>query len=216
MPAEIGAGEKASKLLLPTEDTLVSSSPKSASTPSTPTGELLSETHTQHTPIHMQHQGSTPANHQKVVRVGGQGGVNRAALGQLWKTHSNSMDLNDEERENWSRDTGVKEVKSSAQLAKAHDRLIGTILAEEEELISTHKKHIDAMCLNVKEEMQLLHKVDKPGSDVDSYVVSLDKILAEKIESIYDLRHKLSVFQNHLLEEDALSKQFQQRSSAGK
>jgi kinesin family protein 2/24 len=120
----------------------------------------------------------------------------------------------EEDRENWSNLAieGLDEVdSSSAQLAKAHDRLIGTILAEEEELIGTHRKHIDAMVMSVKEEMELLHDVDRPGSDVDAYVKALDKLLAAKVESICDIRHKLSVFTNHLLEEERLSRQFQAR-----
>jgi kinesin family protein 2/24 len=43
-------------------------------------------------------------------------------------------------------------------------------LEEEEELINGHRKHIDDVVDLVKNEMSLLNDVDKPGSDVDSYV----------------------------------------------
>ena len=40
----------------------------------------------------------------------------------------------------------------------------------------------------VKDEMSLLNVVDKPGSDVEKYVESLDKILLNKISIISKLR----------------------------
>jgi len=43
----------------------------------------------------------------------------------------------------------------------------------------------------VKEEMSLLNEVDKAGSDVERFVVDLDKILAKKMKMISDLRSKL-------------------------
>jgi len=52
-------------------------------------------------------------------------------------------------------------------LARAHDRLIGTILAEEEDLIASHRHNIDYMVELIKDEMTQLNNVDRPGSDVD-------------------------------------------------
>ena len=54
----------------------------------------------------------------------------------------------------------------------------------------------------------LLHEVDKPGSDVDEYVDSLDAILAHKMEIISLLRGRLTNFKNHLRQEEILSKKF--------
>ena len=56
--------------------------------------------------------------------------------------------------------------------------------------------------------MMLLHEVDKPGSDVDEYVDSLDAILAHKMEIISLLRGRLHNFKDHLKEEELLSKKF--------
>ena len=36
----------------------------------------------------------------------------------------------------------------------------------------------------IRQEMMLLHNVDKPGSDVDEYVKGLDQILLTKLEEI--------------------------------
>ena len=50
----------------------------------------------------------------------------------------------------------------------------------------------------VKDEMQLLNEVDKPGSDVEEYAKSLDKVLLSKIKIITDLRSQLVRFYGHL------------------
>jgi len=56
--------------------------------------------------------------------------------------------------------------------------------------------------------MMLLHEVDKPGSDVDDYVGSLDQLLCHKMELIQVMRNKLVIFREHLKEEELLSKKF--------
>lgn len=40
----------------------------------------------------------------------------------------------------------------------------------------------------VEEEMNILKEVDKPGSDVESYIEKLDKILLKKIDMMSELR----------------------------
>lgn len=96
---------------------------------------------------------------------------------------------------------------------KKHDRLIGTILTEEEELISEHRQHIDSMIELLKEEMVHLNKVDRPGSDVDAYVASLDHILRLKAQYIAKVQKRVNSFKKHLLEEGALSQKFQSLSA---
>ena len=56
--------------------------------------------------------------------------------------------------------------------------------------------------------MMLLNEVDKPGSDVDEYVDSIDAILCHKIEIVNILRGKLLNFREHLREEEIMSKKF--------
>mmetsp|Transcript_21370 Transcript_21370/g.46407 ORF Transcript_21370/g.46407 Transcript_21370/m.46407 type:complete len:187 (-) Transcript_21370:159-719(-) len=112
-------------------------------------------------------------------------------------------------------DTQCRNVQECSQtqldeLARQHDRLIGMILAEEEELITAHRQHIDTMVELIKEEMLHLNNVDRPGSDVDAYVTGLDQILAKKADYIGSIQKRLDVFKEHLQQEDALSKKFQQ------
>lgn len=54
----------------------------------------------------------------------------------------------------------------------------------------------------------LLHDVDSPSSDVDSYVSNLDAILQQKREIISILGQRLYSFQSHLKKEEVLSKKF--------
>ena len=54
----------------------------------------------------------------------------------------------------------------------------------------------------------LLHDVDKPGSDIEEYLDSLDAILAHKVDIITHLSQKIKDFRNHLREEEYLSKKF--------
>ena len=63
----------------------------------------------------------------------------------------------------------------------------------------------------VKDEMTLLNEVDKAGSDVERFVVDLDKILAKKMKMIADLRSKLSNFYVHLKTEEQMSLLYQEQ-----
>ena len=55
-----------------------------------------------------------------------------------------------------------------------HNKLIGMILTEEEDLIESHKQHVNEIINIEKEEMNLISEVDKSGSDVENYVQKLD------------------------------------------
>lgn len=94
------------------------------------------------------------------------------------------------------------------ELERAHEELINKILEEEEEVIAAHRQHIEDVMLLMKQEMKLLHEVEQPGSAIDAYVTNLDCILVRKIQAISTLRNKLAVFQQHLREEEILSKSF--------
>jgi kinesin family protein 2/24 len=52
------------------------------------------------------------------------------------------------------------------RICNDHERLVEVILEEEEELIGSHRQHIDDLVDMVKQEMILLNEVDKPGSDI--------------------------------------------------
>ena len=74
-------------------------------------------------------------------------------------------------------DYGDSEEEELEILWDKHERLVNKILTEEDELLSNHWKCIDDSVELVKREMTLLHNVDKPGSDVDEYIMSLDETL---------------------------------------
>lgn len=95
-----------------------------------------------------------------------------------------------------------------------HEKLIEQILEEEEELITGHRRHIDDVVDLVKQEMALLNDVDKPGSDVVTYVASLDRLLTQKIQMIIGMRKQLIDFHTHLMTEENMSKLYQQQQAA--
>jgi len=94
------------------------------------------------------------------------------------------------------------------EICGEHDRIVSLILEEEEEMIAAHKQQLDEIDEMSKLERQLLHEVDKPGSDIEEYTNALDAILANKMEAIASLRKKLSVIRTHLNQEKELSKKF--------
>lgn len=57
--------------------------------------------------------------------------------------------------------------------------------------------------------MQLLNEVDKPGSDVEEYARSLDKVLLDKIKIITGLREQLHTFFSHLKTEEHMSQLYE-------
>jgi kinesin family protein 2/24 len=93
-------------------------------------------------------------------------------------------------------------------LAKDHDKLIGVILAEEEELIATHRKALDVFVQMLNEEAAQVNLIDQPGSDVDMYVAYMDENLRQKEEIVSTLRNRLEMFKTHLMEEERMSRLF--------
>jgi hypothetical protein len=61
-----------------------------------------------------------------------------------------------------------------------HNKLIGMILSEEEDLIECHKQHVNEIINIEKDEMNLISDVDKSGSDVEKYIHNLDTMLVQK------------------------------------
>lgn len=91
-------------------------------------------------------------------------------------------------------------------LVGAHDELMNTILEEEEEVISAHRKLIDDTMEQIKREMVLLEEVDRPGSAIDAYVRELNELLQSKAGAIQSLQDRLATFERHLKEEEILSR----------
>jgi hypothetical protein len=56
--------------------------------------------------------------------------------------------------------------------------------------------------------MGLINEVDKPGSDIENYVVTLDRLLADKVDKINSLRGRLQKFNIMLKDEEALANKF--------
>jgi kinesin family protein 2/24 len=95
------------------------------------------------------------------------------------------------------------------RICNDHEKLVEMILEEEEELIGSHRQHIDDVVDLVKQEMMILHDVDKPGSDLEEYVSALDAILMHKMDLIGVVRQRLIDFYSHLKMEENLQKLYQ-------
>jgi kinesin family protein 2/24 len=93
-------------------------------------------------------------------------------------------------------------------MSEGHEKLINVILAEEEEIINAHKEHIDDMVGIIKQEMNILHEVDQPGSDVDEYTNALKNFLEQQVKCISQMKERLGKFTQHLRMEEEISKKF--------
>ena len=102
----------------------------------------------------------------------------------------------------------IKSDEEYQKISLAHEELIDNILKEEDEFISDHKKHIDDMVESIKDEMNYIHEVDKPGSDIEEYTSNLDKLLYKEIQVISQLRTRLNKFRIMLKDESALANLF--------
>lgn len=59
--------------------------------------------------------------------------------------------------------------------------------------------------------MMLLHEVDKPSSDIEDYVKTLDQILLHKIELISSVRSGLGSFYKNLKKEEKLQQLYMEK-----
>lgn len=60
----------------------------------------------------------------------------------------------------------------------------------------------------VKEQEKLRHEVNLPGSDVEEYIVSLDRLLTQKQNDITQLKDMIANFHQHIKQEQSLSQKF--------
>lgn len=98
--------------------------------------------------------------------------------------------------------------KDLQEMSDGHEKLINIILAEEEELITAHKEHIDNMVGIIKGEMTILNEVDQPGSDVDEYTSALKGYLEQQVKHIMSIKGRVERFTQNLRIEEEVSKKF--------
>ena len=103
----------------------------------------------------------------------------------------------------------IKSDEEYQEISNIHGDLINTILKEEDDFIAEHKNHIDHMVESIKSEMNYIHQVDKPGSNIELYTSNLDKLLAKEIETITNLKNRLNKFRIMLKDESALANLFE-------
>lgn len=77
-------------------------------------------------------------------------------------------------------------------------------------MVSSHRKHIDDSVDIAQKEMALLNEVDKPGSDIQQYALTLDKLLSQKMKEISDIRDKLHTFYRDVKTEEVMTELFEE------
>ena len=117
--------------------------------------------------------------------------------------------INIDEYESKYKGIEIKNDEEYNKLSQIHEELIDEILKGEDEFINDHKSHIDNMVECIKNEMNFIHEVDKPGSDIEEYTSNLDKLLLKEIQTISNLRNKLTKFHIMIKDENALANLFE-------
>jgi len=117
--------------------------------------------------------------------------------------------INIDEYESKYKGIEIKNDEEYNKLSQIHEELIDEILKGEDEFINEHKSHIDNMVECIKKEMNFIHEVDKPGSDIEEYTSNLDKLLLKEIQKISNLRNKLTKFHIMIKDENALANLFE-------
>ena len=125
------------------------------------------------------------------------------------KINSQKNMINIDEYESKYKGIEIKNDEEYNKLSQIHEELIDEILKGEDEFINEHKSHIDNMVEYIKKEMNFIHEVDKPGSDIEKYTSNLDKLLIKEIQTISNLRNKLTKFHIMIKDENALAHLFE-------
>ena len=118
--------------------------------------------------------------------------------------NTNKDEINADDYVSKYSDYEIKNDEEFQKITMTHEELINSILKEEDEFIREHKKNIDNMVESIKEEMDYIHEVDKPGSNIEEYTSNLDKLLYKEIQTISKLRKRLNKFRIMLKDESAL------------
>ncbi|XP_074582190.1 kinesin-like protein KIN-13B [Curcuma longa] len=84
------------------------------------------------------------------------------------------------------------------------DDELAELLKEEEDLVTAHRRQVEATLNIVREEMRLLDEAYQPGNQLDEYVTRLNAILSQKAAGIVELQARLTNFQKHLTEKHVL------------
>lgn len=98
------------------------------------------------------------------------------------------------------------------KISNEHEKLINMILEEEKDFRNEHKEHIDEMANLIKEEISNEREIDKPQSDLESYINVLSTIFKKEICKITKLNKRLGIFKNMLKDQEILASKFGEQS----
>lgn len=81
---------------------------------------------------------------------------------------------------------------------------LNSLLKEEEDLVTAHRREVVESIDIVNEEMELLNEADQPGNQLDDYIFKLNSILLQKAAGILKLQKQLAHFKKRLNEHNVL------------
>ena len=152
-------------------------------------------------------------NIQEITKTSPSSSNNNNNINKINNNNINNININKEiNADNYISKYKNYEIKSDEEyqeISNIHGDLINTILKEEDDFIAEHKNHIDYMVESIKNEMNYIHQVDKPGSNIELYTSNLDKLLSKEIETITNLKNRLNKFRIMLKDESALANLFE-------
>lgn len=114
---------------------------------------------------------------------------------------SNSVNGNNIEDSEMNGENMIDEIK------KKHEKILNEIIKEEENCVMSHKQHVDSMVEMLKIEMEEINNMQKPNSDILSYIQRTKQIFNQQMNQIEFMNKKLDQFHQLLIEEDQLANQ---------
>ncbi|KAH0572706.1 Kinesin-like protein [Spironucleus salmonicida] len=93
-------------------------------------------------------------------------------------------------------------------LERTHCDVVDVLYDLEDQITRAHRKQVDQMMVNVKEEVTLLHAIENNQISIDDWLLRLENILMQKEKAIQELRGQLQNFKVKLSEEQKLSESY--------
>jgi kinesin family protein 2/24 len=96
--------------------------------------------------------------------------------------------------------------KELGKVKAVHAHIVNAIRAGEEDLLAFHRRHVDAKCIGMKDELDVIKALDDGTVGIDDYITKVEALLTRQQAEIQAMREKLSKMQGVLREEELLSR----------
>eukprot|EP00470_Lotharella_oceanica_P010430 CAMPEP_0170197506 /NCGR_PEP_ID=MMETSP0040_2-20121228/66576_1 /TAXON_ID=641309 /ORGANISM="Lotharella oceanica, Strain CCMP622" /LENGTH=265 /DNA_ID=CAMNT_0010447195 /DNA_START=11 /DNA_END=808 /DNA_ORIENTATION=- len=203
---------KPPKKLLPQRTQSMMSFPSGLKAPSYSTG-----TYTSRTPPYKPSTAKTPSTMHLKKGSGGKGSGSKKHRGsRLTKIPSrvtpqmSRAASSPPSRSPTKDDVSKSEAVGMQELLERHKELVDENVQAEAALLDQHKKHIHSTMLMVKQEMELLKKMESKQFPLNQYIDQLKDILGEKVQGSTSLAARLQLCQENLRKAEYVGLQLEQ------